>query len=243
MKQAVVLAGGEGYRLRPFTNSRPKAMIFIGGKPIIEYVIEALEKNQIRDIILIAGYKREQLYDYVGDGRQFGVNIEYIHQPSQLGPADALAKARDFTQNEFLVLPGDKLITAETIKSFETVVPPAIMVKKIKDPSNYGMIMADGNKMVEIIKPPSSLKSHMIDTGIYYFNKDIFQYLENGMDIPDALNAMSENQTFVFTVDTGGPWLDLVYPWDIIKLNSIILGGSESRLNGVLDSGVYVKEK
>lgn len=187
MKQAVVLAGGEGYRLRPFTNSRPKAMIFIGGKPIIEYVIESLEKNQIREIILIAGYKREQLYDYVGDGRQFGVNIRYVQQQFQLGPADALAKACDFTQDEFLVLPGDKLITADTIKSFETVVSPAIMVKKIKDPSNYGMVMVDGSKMVKIINPPSSLKSNMIDTGIYYFNRDIFQYLENGMNIPDAL--------------------------------------------------------
>jgi UDP-N-acetylglucosamine diphosphorylase / glucose-1-phosphate thymidylyltransferase / UDP-N-acetylgalactosamine diphosphorylase / glucosamine-1-phosphate N-acetyltransferase / galactosamine-1-phosphate N-acetyltransferase len=243
MKQAVVLAGGEGYRLRPFTNCRPKAMIFIGGRPIIEYVIEALEQNQIREIILIAGYKREQLYDYIGDGRQFGVNIRYVHQESQLGPADALGKVRDFTENEFLVLPGDKLITADTIKSFVTVVPPAVMVKKTKNPTNYGMVVTDGSKLVEIIKPPSSLKSNKIDIGIYCFKKDIFQYLENGMDIPDALNSISEKQTFVSVIETGGPWLDLVYPWDIINLNSIILGGSNSRLNGVLDSGVFVKGK
>lgn len=84
MKQAVILAAGEGTRLRPFTVNRPRAMLFIAGKPLIHFVIEALASLNIRDIILIVGYHKEKIYDYISNGNQFGVEVKYVTQTKQL---------------------------------------------------------------------------------------------------------------------------------------------------------------
>src|SRR3990170_3573442 len=102
MKQAVILAAGEGQRLRPFTVTKPKAMIAIAGKPILQYVVEALARNGIRNIVIVVGYRREQVFNYMGSGERFGVNITYITQERQLGTAHALMQAREVVENEFL---------------------------------------------------------------------------------------------------------------------------------------------
>jgi len=113
--KAVILAAGEGQRLRPFTVTKPKVMLSIAGKPILQYVIESLAQNGIRNIVLVVGYRKEQVFDYLGSGEQFGVDITYITQERQLGTAHALAQAKAATEKEFLVLPGDNLIEADTI--------------------------------------------------------------------------------------------------------------------------------
>ena len=111
MKQAVILAAGEGNRLRPFTASKPKAMLTIAGKPILEHVIEALAGSGVRSIVLVVGYRREQIFDYFGSGEQSGVEITYVKQERRLGTAHALLQAKGVVADEFLVLSGDKLIS------------------------------------------------------------------------------------------------------------------------------------
>ena len=118
MKQAIILAAGEGQRLRPFTVTRPKVMLSIADKPILQYVVEALAQNGIRNIVLVVGYRKEQVFDYMGAGERFGVDITYITQETQLGTAHALAQAKEVAEDEFLVLPGDNLIEADTIADF-----------------------------------------------------------------------------------------------------------------------------
>ena len=91
MKQAVILAAGEGQRLRPFTVTKPKVMLSVADKPILQYVIESLAQNGVRNIVLVVGYRREQVFDYIGSGEQFGVDIVYVTQEKQLGTAHALS--------------------------------------------------------------------------------------------------------------------------------------------------------
>ena len=131
MKQAVILAAGEGQRLRPFTVTKPKVMLSIAGKPILQYVVESLAQNGIRKIIIVVGYKREQIFDYMGAGEKFGVDIVYITQDSQLGTAHSLIQVKDLVEDEFLVLPGDNLIEANTIAGFTEVKPNALLVKEV----------------------------------------------------------------------------------------------------------------
>jgi NDP-sugar pyrophosphorylase family protein len=133
MKQAVILAAGEGQRLRPFTVTRPKVMLSIGGKPILEYVIEALAQNGIRKIVVVVGYRKEQIFDHFGNGEQLGVEIVYLTQDRQLGTAHALGQARSVVEKEFLVLGGDNLIDAETIAGFVSAGPPAMLLKQAAD--------------------------------------------------------------------------------------------------------------
>jgi len=105
MKQAVILAAGEGQRLRPFTVNKPKTMLAIADKPILQYVVESLAQNGIRNIAIVVGYRREQIFDYMGDGEQLGVNIVYVTQERQLGTAHALMQAKDIVEDEFLACP------------------------------------------------------------------------------------------------------------------------------------------
>jgi len=241
MKQAVILAAGEGQRLRPFTVSRPKAMLSIADKPILQFVIEALARNGIRDIVLVVGYRKEQVYDYFGAGEQFGVEITYITQGSQLGTAHALAQARKMVKDEFLVISGDNLIEAGTIAAFVEAGPPAVLVKRVAQPDRYGVVGLEGGVVKRIVEKPKEAVSNLVNTGIYAFTADIFQFTEAVLDIPDALNNMIAAGHEIQAVETDGTWLDVVYPWDIISLNEAVLGGIGNSLGGTIETGVSLK--
>jgi UDP-N-acetylglucosamine diphosphorylase/glucosamine-1-phosphate N-acetyltransferase len=241
MKQAVILAAGEGQRLRPFTVNRPKAMISIADKPILQYIIEALAQSGIRNIVLIVGYRKEQVYDYIGPGEKLGVNITYIEQSSQLGTAHALMQARDAVDDEFLVLPGDNLIEARTIADFVQVRPEALLAKRVSHPVRYGVVNIDGGEVQDIVEKPREASSNLVNTGIYAFTKDIFKYMEDILDIPDVLNNMLAEGYAINALETDGTWLDVVYPWDIISLNHAVLDSIGVSLGGTIEAGVSLR--
>ncbi|GAI35742.1 unnamed protein product, partial [marine sediment metagenome] len=218
MKQAVILAAGEGQRLRPFTVTKPKVMLSIAGKPILHYVVESLAQNGIRHIVLIVGYKREQVFDYLGSGERFGVDITYITQEKQLGTAHALTLAKGVAESEFLVLPADNLIEADTIAQFVTVNPEAVLVKRVDNPIRYGVVTVDGEVVKAIVEKPREAESNIVNTGIYAFTSEIFNFIEAELDIPEALSNMLAQGRPITAHETQGTWLDVVYPWDILSL-------------------------
>ena len=241
MKQAIVLAGGEGQRLRPFTVTRPKAMLSIADKPILQYVVEALARNGIRNVVLVVGYHKEQVYDYMGAGEQFGVEITYITQEAQLGTAHALAQAREVAEDKFLVLPGDNLIEADTIADFITMEPDALLVKRVDNPVRYGVVNIDRGEVNDIVEKPKEAGSNIVNTGIYAFTSEVFKFTESVLDIPDALNNMIAAGHTITALETEGTWLDVVYPWDILSLNDAVLRRIETSLGGTIEAGVSLK--
>ncbi len=243
MKQAVILAAGEGQRLRPFTVTRPKAMISIADKPILQFIVEALAQNGIRNIIFVVGYRKEQVYDYMGSGEQFGVDITYVTQETQLGTAHALSQVKEKVGDEFLVLSGDNLIEAHTIADFSGIEPEAVLVKRVNDPVRYGVVNIDRGEVKGIVEKPKEAGSNMVNTGIYAFTRDVFKFTETVLDIPDALNNMIAEGYSIKALETGGTWLDVVYPWDIIGLNNAILQNIQAGLGGTIEDGVSLKGK
>jgi UDP-N-acetylglucosamine diphosphorylase/glucosamine-1-phosphate N-acetyltransferase len=243
MKQAVILAAGEGQRLRPFTVNRPKAMISIADKPILQFIVESLAQNGIRDIILVVGYRKEQVYDYLGSGECCDVNLTYIEQASQLGTAHALMQVKDAVEDEFLVLSGDNLIEAPTIADFVQVKPEALLVKRVGDPFRYGVVNIVGEEVQDIVEKPDEAKSNLVNTGIYAFTRDIFKFTESVLDIPDVLNNMIAGGYTIKALETKATWLDVVYPWDIISLNNAVLKNVEVSLGGTVEAGVSIKGK
>jgi UDP-N-acetylglucosamine diphosphorylase/glucosamine-1-phosphate N-acetyltransferase len=243
MNQAVILAAGEGQKLRPFTVTRPKGMLFIADKPVLQYIVESLVQAGIRDIIMVVGYRKEQVYDYMGSGEKFGVKITYAVQSQQLGTAHALAQVGELVNDRFLVFPGDNLIDASTIIDFIDEEPEAVLVKRSDNPSKYGVINAKGSKIKTIIEKPKEAGSNLVNTGIYAFNKDVFGYIEGVLDIPDVLNNMIAAGRTIKAVETGGMWLDVMYPWDIISLNNAVLQNITAKLGGTVEEGVVIKGK
>lgn len=107
IRQAVILAGGKGIRLRPLTVTTPKPMVRINNKPFLEYIIELLKNNGIKEIVLLTGYLHEQIEQYFGDGKQFGVSISYSYSPVDDDTGTRVRKAKDLIQKEFLLLYSD----------------------------------------------------------------------------------------------------------------------------------------
>lgn len=241
MKQAVILAAGEGQRLRPFTVNRPKVMLSVAGKPILQYAIEALAQSGIRDIVLVVGYRKEQVLDYMGSGEQFGVNLTYITQAKQLGTAHALAQAKGVIQDEFLALAGDNLIEADTIVQFAAIKPSALLVKRVDNPLRYGVVTLERNVVKEIVEKPAAARSNIVSTGIYALTTEVFDFIEPELDLPDVLNKMIAQGNRIRAMETGGTWLDVVYPWDILNLNDAILRQIQASSGGTIEAGVSLK--
>ena len=171
--QAIILAAGEGVRVRPLTRSRPKAMIPVANRPIIEYVIDALLKNGIRDIVVVVGYRKEQVTRFLNG---LEVPIEVVVQEKQLGTAHALQCAESKIKGDFLVLPGDNYIDPQSIARIKDI-PNAILVKEHPNPSNFGVVLLNNGLVTDIVEKPEHSPSFMVSTGIYSLKKEfLFPY-------------------------------------------------------------------
>lgn len=243
MKQAVILAAGEGQRLRPFTVTRPKVMLSIAGKPILQYVIDALAQNGIRDIIIVVGYRKEMIYDYFGNGESSGVKLTYVSQEKQLGTAHALKQTNALTNEKFLVINGDNLIDADTIGEFVSIPPPAILLKEVTDIGHYGIVEIRDNAVMGITIKASEGRNDLVNTGAYVFTKNVFDLIGDKLDIPDVVNEMIAQGHIIRALKTRGTWLDVVFPWDIIRLNGSIINRIPAKTGGTIETGAVLKGK
>ncbi len=248
IERAVILAAGEGLRLWPFTVNRPKPMLSVAGKPIVEYVIQALAQYGIRDLVLVVGYRREQIYDYFGSGDSLGVKITYVTQERQLGTAHALLQARGCLDGRFLVLSGDKYISADTLSGMLDIEPPAMLVKRMEAPLRESITVVNDGWVLEPVPreqyPGSALREggiFTVNTRIYAFSDEIFDWLETGLSIPEVLEEVIGQGQSVRAVETEGDWQDVLDPWDILSLRGALLNRVEPLTAGFIEPGVTLK--
>lgn len=245
--KAVVLAAGEGLRLRPFTVNRPKVMIKIANKPIIEYVIQALLANNVREMEIVVGYRKEQIMTYFGDGSKWGAKINFVSQDKQLGTAHALYQARDRLKGKFLVLPGDNIIEPDTIKPVAKEMDDwASVISHSETPSKYGVVQLEGKSIKKITEKPDQEISNLIATGIYQLSDAIFPEIETVSthmkknDLTSVIQHCLDEGRRVNGEMTEGRWIDAVFPWDILDLNSEALKAMEVSRAGKVESNVYM---
>lgn len=217
--QAVILAGGEGHRLRPLTRSRPKVLLPVANRPIIDYVIESLLQNGIRDIIVVAGYRKEQLVRHLNEP---GCNIEVVIQKKQLGAANALKCAGDLIRDDFIVLPGDNYIGPSAISAIKDR-RNAMLVSDHPQPFNFGVVDLKGGFVSAICEKPENTQGLPVSTGVFSLSKEIFGLLGD-REIPDLISDMAKGGQKIEAIHTKD-WLDAVYPWDLLKMNRSILKG------------------
>ncbi|MEM2925136.1 MAG: sugar phosphate nucleotidyltransferase [Methanocellales archaeon] len=232
--KAVILAAGEGTRCRPLTLLRSKVMLPIANKPILEHVIQALIECGIKDIVMVVGYKKERIMDYFEDGKRWDVNIEYVVQPQQLGTAHAIKHAENKVEGQFLVLNGDNLIEARAIKDLLSSADGDISILAVvrENVADYGVLIVDEKKVIKIIEKPKTSVSRYVNTGVYLLNEEIFKGIEKTkasedgeFGITSTIAQMIESRYKVSYVKTNALWLDVVYPWDLIDVNAMILQG------------------
>jgi UDP-N-acetylglucosamine diphosphorylase/glucosamine-1-phosphate N-acetyltransferase len=241
IEQAVILAAGEGQRLRPFTASKPKVMIPIANKPILRYVIEAGARNGIRRIVIVVGYRKDQVIDYFGAGESFDMEIDYVEQKQQLGTAHALKQARGRLSGRFLTLSGDNIIEPDTISELIQAETTTILVREQENISKYGVIEAENGVVTSIVEKPKETLSRLVNTGIYAFSDDIFDLIEQETALTSVILNMITQGHEVKTCQATGTWLDVVYPWDMFQLNDSALAKISPVTGGTIESGVSMK--
>jgi glucose-1-phosphate thymidylyltransferase len=249
--KAVILAAGEGSRLKPFTVTRPKVMIPVGNKPVLEYVIDALQESGIIDVVMIVGYKREKIMDYFGDGHRWGVNIVYVEQFQQLGTAHALRQVSHLINDRFLVVNGDTIIDASAIKEIIRVSSgdaAMLTVTVAKAPQQYGVVQIQNNLVKAILeKPKGEDVSNVVNAGVYSFSPIIFNFLESmeisergEYEITDAIKKMLAEGYAVKSVHTNPTWMDALYLWNLLDMNSAIIARQKANIRGKVEDGARI---
>lgn len=248
--KALILAAGEGLRCRPLTLARSKVMLPVANRPILEYIIRALAQNDIKEIILVVGYKKERVMDYFRNGIDFGVNISYVNQEAQLGTAHAINLAEPLVNEMFIVLNGDNLIDEGTIRELKKGASGDVTLLTVmrEQTTGYGVVLLDKGKISKIVEKPRDKISHLVNTGIYMFSRAIFGEIDNTpisetgeYAITDTIQRIIEHGDSVTNITSRGTWIDAIHSWDLLKANSIILGKiEEMKTMGVIEKGAVI---
>lgn len=173
--KAVILAAGQGKRLRPITETIPKAMASVCGKPMLEIILRQLKVNGITDAILVIHYKKEQIKEYFGEEYQ-GIKIHYAEQKEMKGTGDAVLTAEPFIDDDhFLVVAADTLApTALFTRLNNHKSDMVITVCKVQDPTRFGVIETDNNHVTRIVEKSPTPPTNLASASVYYFPKTIF---------------------------------------------------------------------
>lgn len=218
--KAVVMAGGEGSRLRPITANRPKPLVPVGNLPIMAHILEVLRRNDITDVLVTLHYLADEVQGYFGDGSDFGVNLTYSIEDIPLGTAGSVKKAESFLQGEpFLIISGDALTDCDLKGAVEfhrlQAAEATIVLSRVSDPSEFGMVTLDDQDRVTALseKPAwSHVSSDTVNTGIYVIEPRVLDLLAPGKrydwsrDVFPMLLA-SGSKIVGFTAD--GYWCDV----------------------------------
>jgi bifunctional UDP-N-acetylglucosamine pyrophosphorylase/glucosamine-1-phosphate N-acetyltransferase len=230
-------------------------MIPIGGRPIISYVMESLRGNKISDIIIVVGYKKESIQDYLRDGESFSSHIEYLIQQRVAGTADAIRLAESHVENHpFLVLNGDQLIffnSVEKVLDIHKTYPDdnVMGLVPVEHPENYGIASVEESRVKSILEKPSTkrLQGSLVNAGIYLFQPEIFSAIRmtkkskrGEFEITDSLKSLIQRGSVRAVLIDPDSWIDIGRPWDLLEANERILKKCEHRIDGVVEEGARI---
>lgn len=252
--KAVIMAGGEGTRLRPLTLSVPKPMVNVLNRPMMEHIIGLLKQHGITEIAVTLLYLPNVIRDYFGDGSRFGVHLEYFVEEKPLGTAGSVKNAEDFLSEDFLVISGDCLtdIDLQSAISFHNKNDAAatIVLSEVDNPSEYGIVVTNEEGRIQrfLEKPsPSEAFSNAVNTGIYILNKKMLSYLEAGSNMDfsrDLFPMILKNKERFFGYNAPGYWCDMGDLRAYLRCHRDLLDGKvHIPLEGIIrDKGVFLEE-
>jgi len=254
--KAVVLAAGEGARLQPITLTRPKHLISIGGKPILEHCLTAIKACGISEIVIVVHYMAEAIREYFGFGERLGLKIEYAYQKGVLGTGNAAGVAEPYVDGDFLLVYGDLLFTAEALKKvLEThnrKKPSATLsVVHVERPEDYGIVeLKDDGRVKRIIEKPrrEEAPTNLANAGLYVFSTEIFEKVKRisassrgEWEITDAIELLIKEEKPVFAVEISkDEWFDIGRPWDLLEANRWVLTRMEPSVLGKVEEGAHI---
>ena len=187
VRQALILAGGKGTRLGEITRETPKPLLLVAGKPFIEHLIISLKQQGIKNIIISTGYKSEKFEEYISNNPFEGIEIKCIPEPEPLGTGGAVKFIEEHLRSSFLVLNGDTIFNIKFKDLVDLIAVPkdqicSVALRRTPDMTRYGQVSLEGHKILRFSeKASTSTDDNIINGGIYFMKRDIFELLPSGM--------------------------------------------------------------
>jgi bifunctional UDP-N-acetylglucosamine pyrophosphorylase/glucosamine-1-phosphate N-acetyltransferase len=253
--KAVILAAGEGSRLNPITINRPKPLIKISGKTILEYTLTTLRESGISDVIIVTNYREKDIQQYFGNGNKYKLKISYKKQEKMNGTATAVGITESLIKNNFILIYGDLLFSPKSIKkiidTFNTKKIDGVMaITPIENPEKYGIVEIDKEQKIKKIieKPKNNTPSKLANAGLYVFSKEIFQKIKQiktsirgEYELTDAISLFVKERNQVLTVQINkDDWIDIGRPWNLLEANAWILKRINHRIYGTVEDGAHL---
>ncbi|MFB6234059.1 MAG: bifunctional sugar-1-phosphate nucleotidylyltransferase/acetyltransferase [Halopenitus sp.] len=237
--QTVILAAGEGTRMRPLTAKRPKPMLPVGDRPLVADTADAAAAAGASKIVLVVGYEADSIREHFGE-EYAGVSVEYAVQERQRGTADAVRAARDVLDDgPFVVLNGDDLYDANALGELY-ISAPAVGAYEVEDPRPYGVFDVDDGFVTDVVEKPDDPPSSRVNVGAYAFPAAAQDWLDveesdrGEYEITDVLaRVIDEYEVRAVDVDF---WLGVGRPWELLEANEWYLGSADRRVDGDVDS-------
>ncbi len=221
--QAVIMAAGQSTRTYPLTLTRPKPLLKIANRTILDHQLDALA-GLVDEVILVVWYRKDMIERQFGAGRN-GIAIKYVYQTEQLGTGHAVLQCKNAVSGPFIAMNGDDLYNASDLKRLADVDQGAL-AKHVDDPRLYGIYEVSGEGFAKrIVEKPAEPFSNLANVGVYKFQPSVFDLLETTpksergeIEITSAVQALAERGNFR-VLEMQGYWLPIGYPWHLLSAN------------------------
>lgn len=234
IKTAIILVAGRGTRLRPLTDTTPKALIEVGGEPISKPIVDQFIESGISKVIFIVGYLGDDIRSYYTENKPSGVDYVFLEQTDLNGTAGALKLARKAVgEDEFIVVFGDSFFAPGSISSVVAHQSRnAFGVVSVHDPERYGVAVVDGEgNVIEVEEKPVHPKSDLVVGGIYKFSEDVWGHIDRltlsprgEYELPDAIKSMIDQGIRISAIQL--PYMiDVGTVEELNRLNAKIASG------------------
>jgi bifunctional UDP-N-acetylglucosamine pyrophosphorylase/glucosamine-1-phosphate N-acetyltransferase len=225
--KAVIMAAGKSTRTYPLTLTKPKPLLKVMNRTLLEHQLEAL-RGLVDSVVLVVGYRAEMIRDAFGTEYK-GIALEYVLQTEQLGSGHAILQCAKHVDGPFLAMNGDDLYAREDLERLART-EQAALVKRVEDPTPYGIYeVTKEGRAVRIVEKPKEVFSNLANIGAYKFTPEVFDVLshtapsERGeIEVTSAIQTLAARGNF-FVVEAEGYWLPLGYPWHLLDANEYFL--------------------
>ncbi|TYT63543.1 bifunctional sugar-1-phosphate nucleotidylyltransferase/acetyltransferase [Natrialba swarupiae] len=241
--KAVVLAAGEGTRIRPLSTAVPKPMLPVADRPLAAHTVDAAVDAGADEIVLVVGYESETVEEHFGS-RYRNVPVSYAHQTEQAGTAHAVNTAREHLDGPFAVLNGDNLYDPDAIEQLFDACP-AVCAVEVDDPRQYGVLSTTDGTVTDIVEKPADPPTNLANAGAYAFPAEARRWLdvpasERGEhEITDVLaRVIGEYSVTPITTDR---WMDVGRPWELLEANEWKAGTLERRVDGEVSDAAFLE--
>ncbi|MCU0798795.1 MAG: sugar phosphate nucleotidyltransferase [Candidatus Thermoplasmatota archaeon] len=251
--KALILAAGEGQRMGPLTENRPKPLLPVAGIPFLEHTVLALKEAGIGSVMVLTGYLGLSIKEHFGNGSRFGMDISYVVQPKQLGTANAVNAVRDLIDGPFLCVNGDVLLTGPLVKGLLDLHRKdgscIMTLAQVEDASRFGSVKVEGGRVKCIIEKSGRVGPGLVNSGIYILKPSIFGHIDNTplstrgeYELTTSLELlMGHEEVLAYIPEVS--WLDIGSPWDLLRAHEIYMASLKEDIRGKVEDGVHIHGK